>query len=115
MSRVAAVGSEMPDCRAGSDWDKPWQRTGRFDLSSGAVGSPEARAEIIDALFAVFDRSRLPEAHSRPSPVLVDELDAEAAEKLHQLFSSRSCGDPVGLYEEICRDLPTGIDLLDHL
>ena len=68
MSRVAAVGSEMPDCRARSDWDKPWQRTGRFDLSSGAVGSPEARAEIIDALFAVFDPRRLPEAHSRPSP-----------------------------------------------
>ena len=63
----------------------------------------------------VFSCSRVPKPHARPSPVLVDELDAEAAEKLHQLFSSRSCGDPVGPYEEICRDLPTGIDLLDHL
>jgi hypothetical protein len=37
----------------------------------------EARAAgNADALFVVFDPSRLPEAHSRPSPVLLDELDA---------------------------------------
>jgi len=39
-SSRAIVGSEMPECRARSDWDQPQQRMGRFDLSSAAVGSP---------------------------------------------------------------------------
>jgi hypothetical protein len=39
----------------------------------------------------------------------------EAAEKLHQPRSSCGCGDPIGLNEEIGRDFPTCIDLLDHL
>ena len=35
-----------------------------------------------DALFVVFDPSRLPEAHTRPSPILVDELDAGGFQRL---------------------------------
>jgi hypothetical protein len=53
--------------------------------------------------------------HPGATAVLVDELDAEAAEKLHQPFSSCSCGNRAGLHKEIGRDLPTCIDLLDHL
>ena len=36
--------------------------------------APDQRA--LQPLFVVFDFDRLPQAHSRPSPVLIDELDA---------------------------------------
>ena len=35
----------------------------------------EVGKKIVPSLFAVFDPRRLPEASSRPSPVLVDKLD----------------------------------------
>lgn len=43
-----------------------------------AADSGEAHRAAVahKRLFVVLDPSRLPEAHSRPSPVLVDELDA---------------------------------------
>ena len=69
------------------------------------------------------ERWALREAHvvplSQPYPwtltVLVDELDAEVVENFIEPFSNCSCGDSVGLHEEIGWDLLICIDLLDHL
>ena len=50
---------------------------------------PECPIQCAQSLFAFFDCMKLPEAHARPSPILVDEFDPGASQ--HRFNRSERC------------------------
>ena len=73
LSRATARATQKAAVRR---WPNCFRAQGACHFAAWPGFQFRASAQVAAALFVVFDPSRLPEAYSRPSPVLLDELDA---------------------------------------
>jgi hypothetical protein len=69
------------------------------DLSSNLIADPECPTQCVQCLFAFFGCLKLPEAHARPSPILVDEFDPGAYESPTNCFNRFGRHFPSLLFE----------------
>ena len=60
---------------------------------------PEGPTQCAQCLFAFFGWMKLPEAHARPSPILIDEFDPGAYESPTNCFDRFGCHLPSLLFE----------------
>jgi len=59
------------------------------DLSGNLIADPGCPTQCAQCLFAFFGCMKLPEAHARSSPILVDEFDPGASQ--HRFDRSERC------------------------